>query len=468
VLSKAIPLAAKGVGEAVDYAKALIPGATDVNSSVPPSAKKWIANQSSRLYNSAVRLNPFNRDATMLPSESLEAIQNPTIRQQTRNFDKDAAGKALAGRAQGAKDVIDSGAGKYFETQNTAAAAGADPALFDAKFDEFNGVLANVKKYVDMDRNYSAKTRGEIDSTLRMINKGEGPSEEFTNKAGKFFGELPKEDRFKRMWNARKYIDSTINYDKRTPGSAAPLEVQQKETLRDAISEVLRTSPQKRAADDLYSRYKGVAADVFEPITYKTDSGKFVIDPDLMLQSLTKDTAKTHRFLSSLDNFEKFVVENRDKLEHADLLLSFAKDAKKANQQAGISQTLDKMGYAHGPSGLAVMTALYAENPKYLLALPVTSPSVYLKTLDNIMGMRSQIENGGPFWRAQFQSYLKLKAWMQRNPQATTSAVLAAAQRSGLPEELLPTFERLGSQAETYLSSPGNIPTTQPTQGPLP
>lgn len=440
----------------LEAAKGLIPGATKIaKNAVPQSAREYIAKKSNQVFAGAAALNPFKREGVSF-DEYLHAVNSPDFREKASSFNAQEAGDRLAAQATVAQKGFKT-VGDYYGRKNAEAAKNISPQKLQSGIDEMNQKIDFRTQYVQNRPEFGKQTRRDIQETLNLMETGQGPSEAFEVASGTAFEKLKPDEKFLRMWNARKYLGDRTKWGSQqgNPKMSSQMETAAKQDIYGAIGTALKQSPEQVAIDALYSKAKSIDTNLFKPVTFKQPDGKYVIDPDKLISAVTSDRANAHRFVRNLDSFDSFVKENRGAFENSDVLLKFVDNVRKEMDVSEVGRTMSRISYQSGPTSPAVQEmGVLSGGLLTLLTLPARAPGIYMNTLDKLMKVRA---NTGKWADKDLVfAHKKLRDWWNTHQNATNTAFLAAAARAGIPSDLLPIFKTGDS-----------IPATSPTEGPI-
>jgi hypothetical protein len=392
----AIPVAAK--------VKRLLPGTEDAL----PIVNKVTAKAASLLP---------NQSATS--DEIYDLFANPSLRRQARNADLDKTAAALTSTMTKAKDAIDDRVGTKFdqlEQQSLKARPMELPVnqpsqgqiVLGADADAASRFLARLsegKKAVDENKQFFGPMATKMFDDVQEIMTRGGPGELGRPQYGKAIEEIGSAGENlvakQRALLARRHIDDMMrNKDFQ---SLSKYEKEAVGRLRDQLQGVLKgemTGAGDRAmADALYADKSKTTKNFFSPLTTKNPDKTRELDPVKVAGSLKSRTAKGGVFDKRAQELEEFLKANKGNLgviPEAEEMLKGIKDARELGRMKSLIEHMKRAG--GGPTSQAVQMigqagAAAATGGKSLLALPVTNPSGYARSVDAGAELLKQVAN---------------------------------------------------------------------------
>lgn len=237
-------------------------------------------------------------------------------------------------------------------------------------------------------------------------------------------------ERYKRLQYAREILDEQSSYFSANGMKKADIATAK---LRSELDGLLKASPSKVTADELFSRGKDLENRVFEGISFGKGQGRGI--DDRKLAGILGDTASAARFKDAMTDMRKYYDDLGVHLEDTEIAKK-ALDAIEGYQNvAADKQVLSRISGADGPSGMAIKQLMGKQG--LLKNAALESPGAYMNQLDRAVQAYGK-DNAGAVPGFINSALIKMKLFVKKNPQAAPEVLRRAGVAAGLPENMLP------------------------------
>jgi hypothetical protein len=373
--------------------------------------KKWWAQKAAALRPGQVDADEY---ATVL-------AKGPEIRNTARDFDAEAAGKELEPVVRQVKELFEGARTKRFDELTQQARKTFDAQSADPILGHLQDALADGQNL----KSVPSKVRNTLDDVQAMLTEGRG-----VRSQGLTAGSWETADaaeRFNRLQQARVLVDKQIKWAEQEGVDVAERILRD---FRGQLDDVLKVSPEKAEADDLFRASKDVEGKFFKGTEFRDAAGNYDVDPYKIARLLgNSDQAK--RFRDAVPALEEYAQREGLDPELQERALRLADQLKKQFDVAADKRALGNFRHTQGPSSPALERLQSLTNNNTLLQDALSAPAGFLnqadqfaKTFQSLTGKK--LESLSPPEQA---AATKLWLWLQRNPGASAEEAKQVLER---------------------------------------
>lgn len=373
--------------------KLLEPGQNDV--------KKFFAEKAATIYPGQVDANIYNRILEKGVDERVIA----------RALDKKEVAKELKPLFESTEELFKKARDTRFVELEDIARKGYQDNAKDVR-DRISNLLASAQDKGSPSE--LKKMKGPLSDVRMILEEGKGmPSAKLPQG---YWDDIADSDKFTRLQAARREIDSSIPWDRIKMGKKPTASERELIDIRREIDSLLKMSPEKAEADDLYKQAKQLEKKFFNIVDYKGEG----VD-EAKIARLFNDTDSANRFMNYMDELESFV--NRPDLPQelkegaTDLLGKLKRTSEIAQQQ----RDLNAFRFKQGPSSPAIERQTSVLKGSKPLEEAIQSPAGFVSSADQFVSSQAQKrfgKNWGNLSESEKRKLLKFWTWAKNNPDA--------------------------------------------------
>lgn len=336
------------------------------------------------------------------------------------NFDPAEEARALAPQVQQMLGTFESERSNEFRNLFRSGIAKWEPQTAIPAI----ATMQQIKKKADEWGATGAKPA--LSASEQIILRGEmftGDNEMLPMTPGISFTQASKEEKFNRLWNARKHIQETL----RKAGSREITlgSVQAERALKQVEQDIQRSmhsQPEILEADKMWTQTSQAREGFFEPLEFKPGTPAAKIDA-VSLEKLFRQSEMAKRFPESIGLMREVLTKYSQKYPEAKKLLDTVNNVERAMKVREDQRFLERFRQAQGPTSPMVETGLRSmeRSPEILSEAGISprllrNPSAYIKGLDELSVQMAQKYFGKKPWdlnTTQKNALIRLHNWHQ-------------------------------------------------------
>jgi hypothetical protein len=298
--------------------------------------------------------------------------KDSAARNAARSFDAETAAKELEPTVREVKDLFEAARTQRFDELTQQARKGFDGTAADPVLGHLQDALADSQNL----KSVPSKVRNTLEDVQAMLTEGRGVRSQGLTAGG--WDSASSAERFNRLQQARVLVDKQVRWAEQDGSDVAERILKD---FRKQLDDVLKISPEKAEADELFRASKDVEGKFFKGTEFRDAAGNYDVDPYKIARMLgNSDQAK--RFRDAVPALEEFAQRPGLNPELQERALRLADQLKRQFDTAADKRALEAFRQKQGPTSPAVERLNSVTNNNSLLQDALSSPAGFVNATD--------------------------------------------------------------------------------------